>query len=255
MGRGKLTQQLRMALKAAQHLNRDVDMYSYEVPAVVAGGEEPTMIYSSTEGVRVAVRGEGCCPGRMHHRRATPKTLSQAGALYCRLCMVGARLPQPAGVRMPWSNEQSFMRVLWELEMDEKFMHQVVPQFWHKAMDFYNYVEGYCVQIDGACHWKGMHGRKPEQVLDADFKQAQAAVERKVALVRIHEADVSCKEVVAATLAAVQGFVGVVLSPSFARQRVPCQGQRVLYTQALVTLYPNLVQRPGPGGTVLLHKK
>jgi hypothetical protein len=58
--------------------------------------------------------------------------------------------------------------------------------------------------------------------------------------------------VVAATLAAAHGFVGVVLSPSYARQWVPGHGQKVLYTQALVSLGTNLAQSTGPTGVICI---
>lgn len=255
MGKGKLSQRLRSALELAEHLNRDVDMYAYEVPAVVAEGELQAMIYNNTEGVKVVMACAGCCPGRQHYRKATPKTLSQAGALYCKLCMVCGDQPKRAGVTMPCSTEQRFMSVLWLLGVDQCFMHQVVPPFWHRSMDFFNYVVGYYVQVDGSCHWKGMHGRSRGAVLDADFEQARRALEQGATLVRIHEADISRVEVVAAALAAAQGFVGIVLSPSYAEQQVPCQGQSMPYTQTLVGLNPNLAQSPGPAGIILLSKQ
>jgi hypothetical protein len=257
MGKGKLSQRVRSAIEGAQHLNKDVRLYDYEVPAVVAKGKVPVMIYSSTEGVKVVARCEGCCQGRRHYRKATPKTLSKAGTLHCRLCLVGARLPKPAHVKMPHTTEQVFIAVLWQLGMDERFMFQVVPsepEFWHRCMDFFNYVDGYYVQVDGACHWADMYKQSCVQVLDADFQQASDAIEHKVTLVRIHEADLTRVDVVAATLAAARGFVGVVLSPSYASQWVPCHGQKVLYTQALVSSTPNLAQSTGPSGVILIQQ-
>jgi hypothetical protein len=255
MGKGKLSQQLRRAIERAQHLNPNVNLYDYEVPAVVAGDKIEALIYNSTEGVKVVVRCEGCCQGRRHYRKATPKALSKSGALHCKMCLVGGRLPTPKGVKLPHTTEQRFIVVLWELGMDERFMFQVVPsdpKFWHRCMDFVNHADGFYVQVDGECHWKDMHGKSCEQVLDADFEQALAALQQGATLVRIHEDDLSHGAVVAATLAAAQGFVGVVLSPSYARQWVPGHGQKVLYTQALVSLGTNLAQSTGPTGVICI---
>lgn len=146
MGKGKLSQPLRNAIERAQHLNPDVNLYDYEVPAVVAGDKVEALIYNNTEGVKVVVRCEGCCQGRRHYRKATPKTLSKSGALHCKMCLVGARQPKPAGVKMPYNTEQRFIDLLWQLGMDEKFMFQVVPshpKFWDHCMDFWNYIDGY----------------------------------------------------------------------------------------------------------------
>jgi hypothetical protein len=98
-----------------------------------------------------------------------------------------------------------------------------------------------------------MFQHKCEEVLGSDFRQAHSAVGHAATLVRIHEADVSNADVVAKILAAAQGFRGVVLSPSYAYQWVPCRGYMMLYTQALVWLYPNLAQNPGSNGVILIH--
>jgi hypothetical protein len=42
----------------------------------------------------VVVRCEGCCQGRRHYRKATPKTLSKSGALHRKMCLVGDALPR-----------------------------------------------------------------------------------------------------------------------------------------------------------------
>lgn len=255
MGSGKLTRQLRRAMEAAHHLNSHVNLYDYDVPAVVAGGRVQAFIYNSTERVKVVVRCEGCCPGRRHYRKATPKALSKKGALCCRLCMVGARLQQPEHVGNVPTTERKLIDLLWQLGVDQDFMYQVVPTFWKQPMDFYNYVAGYFVQVDGACHWVGMHKQGCQQVLATDFEQARIVLAQGKTLVRVHEADLAHAAVVAATLAAAQGFVGVVLSPAYAQQWVPCQGQKVLYTQRLMGLAPNLALSPGPSGVICIQKQ
>lgn len=259
MGRGKLSQKLRRAIELTEDLNPNLMLDGNEVLAVVARGEVQARIYNSTERVKVVVRCEGCCAGRRHHRKATPKTLSKKGALQCRLCMVGACKPQHKDVKMlPAPTECRFIAVLWQLRMDEMFMFQVVPsdpQFWGHCMDFYNYIHGYYVQVDGAYHWTDMHKHSCEKVLDADFKQAWGALAEGATLVRIHEADLHRVDVVHATLAAAQGFVGVVLSPSYASQWVPCQGQKVLYTQALQWAENRLALSTGPTGVISIQKQ
>lgn len=255
MGRGKISKQLFRALERARHLNKDVLLYDYEVPAVVSGGEVQALIYNCTEKVKVVVRCEGCCGGRQHYRKATPKALSKKGALQCMICLVGAQLPVPAGVKVPHPTEQSFIAMLWQLGVEQSFMFQVVPPCWHRCMDFFNYAAGYCVQVDGSCHWTGMHQHSCEQVLAADFEQALKAVQQGGTLVRIHEADLPHVAVVAETLAAAQGFVGVVLSPGYAHQLVPCQGQLKKYTKAQLTLNPSLSLNPSPQGLIRICKQ
>lgn len=255
MAKGKLCQQLRRALERAQHLNKDISLYDYEVPAVVSGGKVETYICNSTEGVKVVVRCEGCVPGKRHYRKSTLKTLRKPGALQCRFCMVCARVPAEGGVQLPYTTEQRFMEVVWRLGWDEDFCFQVVPPFWGWCMDFFNLAQEYYVQVDGSCHWAGMYSQKCQEVLGADFEQARRAVAQGATVVRVHEHDLRCDPVVANTLAAAQGFVGAVLSPSYATQWVSHQGQRQLYTQALLRCDPSLTLSMTASGVVLVQER
>ena len=67
--------------------------------------------------------------------------------------------------------------------------------------------------------------------------------------------DLRCDPVVANTLAAALGFVGVVLSPSYATQWVSHQGQRQLYTQALLRCDPSLTLSMTASGVVLVQER
>ena len=146
MGSGKLSQKLRTAIEQARDLNKHLKLDTDDVPVVVSGGNIGTKIYNCTEGVQVAARCEGCTQGKRHYRISTPKTLGGRNALYCRICMVLAQRPYPPGVRIVWPTEITFMTVLSELRIDERFAYQVRAPFWkEQCMDFYNHVEGYYV--------------------------------------------------------------------------------------------------------------
>lgn len=255
MGRGRLNKSIRKALEQARHLNPDINLHDYEVPAVVSGGEVQAMIYNNTESVQVVVRCVGCCRGKAHYRKCSPKALRRKGALHCRFCLVGAQPSVPPGVKKPHATEQQFMAVLQGLGMDEEFCYQVVPPFWHRCMDFHHYTAGYYVQVDGSCHWTDMFQQKCEGVLNADFRQAVAAVNQGGTVVRVHQHDLSSPSVAASTLAAAQGFVGVVLSPSYAQQWVPYQGQKLPYIQALLAHDPTLAPTHGTAGIVHIQKR
>jgi hypothetical protein len=254
MGRGKLDQRLRRAIEDAQHINRDVNLYTYEVAAVVSAEGVLTLIYNCTERVKVVARCEGCCAGKRHYRKSTPKALNRKGALVCRFCHVCTQRPMPSGVKLPHKTEQQFMLVVWALGIDEQFCFQATPDFWPHPMDFYNHVQRYYIQIDGACHWCDMYVQSCEQVLAADFAQAQRAVEMAGTVVRVHERDVYCHAAVAATLAAAQGFAGVVLSPSYTHQWVPYQGKKVPYIDAVMCATSGLAHTTLADGIVRIHK-
>lgn len=255
MGRGKLNKRFRRAMELAQHLNPHINMYDYEVPAVVAEGSVQALIFNCTEQVKVVVVCEGCCPGRCHHRKGTPKTLNKPHALKCRFCMVCADVSVPEGVKLPATTEQRFMAILWRLGVDQQYCYQVVPPFWKHPMDFYSLVHKHYVQVDGSCHWTDMFKKKCEEVLAADFEQANRAVEARAAVVRVHEVDLQHDGVVAATLAAAVDLVGVVLSPSYAGQWVPYQGQMMPYIQALLCASPNLTLTPLTSCTMHIHSR
>lgn len=250
MARGKLSKRIRKALELAAHLNSNIMLDDYDLPAVVADGELQGFISNSTTSVQVVVRCEGCCHGRTHFCERTPKALGKAEALRCRFCMVVAQLPVPPGVTLPYPTERRFMAVVWGLGIDEQFCFQVVPPFWRKCMDFFNYAASYYVQVDGSCHWTGMYQHSCMEVLTSDFEQARSAVSQGGTVVRVHEADLQYSQVVAATLAAAQGFVGVVLSPSYAHQQVPYQGQSLPYTQAMLSYDVTLTITPGYAGVM-----
>ena len=148
-----------------------------------------------------------------------------------------------------------FIAVVWQRDVDQQFMHQVVPPYWHQSSDFYNYVFGYYVQVDGCVHWRGMYRYTSTDVLQADFGQALSALEQGATLVRIHAADLNSQDLVAATLTAGQGFVGIVLSPAYACQQVCYQSQSLPYIQALVGVNTNLLLSWGPTGSILISKK
>lgn len=255
MGRGKLDQRLRHAIEAARHINRDVNLFTYEVPAVESAEGVVTLIYNCTERVQVVARSEGCCAGKRHYRKSTPKALNRKGALVCRFCLVCTQRPVPSGVRMPHLTEQMFMRVVWGLGIDEQFCFQATPDFWRHTMDFYSHVQRYYIQVDGSCHWCDMYEQKCEQVLAADFAQAQRAVQKAGTVVRVHEHDLYCHVSVAATLAAAQGFAGVLLSPTYTHQWVPYQGKKQLYINALMSATNGLAHTTLANGVVCIHKR
>lgn len=133
-------------------------------------------------------------------------------------------------------------------------MLSATPDFWPHPMDFFNHVHRYYIQIDGACHWCDMYRKSCEEVLAADFAQAQRAVKKAGTVVRVHECDLYCHTTVAATLAAAEGFAGVLLSPSFTHQWVPYQGRRLPYIDALMCATNGLAHTTLPNGIVCIYR-
>lgn len=181
----------------------------------------------------------GCTKPRCHYRWCTSKTVQLPSDLWCPFCMYCEQLWQQASKRLLTAGELAFMGLITALGVDTNFTCQVVPPFWHAPMDFYNMQHGYYVQVDGRCHWVGMHDVSNIAITERDMQQNLAAVGAGVHLVRVHERDISNKECVAAALeAAGQGY-SIVLTPTYTAAWV-CSGQQLLpYTQALLLLAPN----------------
>ena len=75
----------------------------------------------------------------------------------------------------------------------------MVPEFWQAPLDFYNMDQQYFVQVDGRCHWVGMHQTISSVVIQRDMLQAQAAFVAGVTVVRVHMHDTNNYDVLAAS--------------------------------------------------------
>lgn len=117
----------------------------------------------------------------------------QPSDLWCPFCMYQEQLWQQASKRLLTAGELAFMGLITALGIDTNFTYQVVPPFWHAPVDFFDMQHGYYVQVDGRCHWVGMHGVSNLVITDRDLQQNLAAVRAGVPLVRVHERDITTR--------------------------------------------------------------
>ncbi len=142
----------------------------------------------------------GCNHGRQHFKYCTPRALHQAADLWCPFCMDDACQWQAAGKAPITSNELMFMLLLRWHGCSEHWCHQVRHDKWHGCFDFYNWRERVCVQVDGACHWHGMHTNSAATVRNRDFCCNHTAFNAGVGLVRVHESDLQHPHIVLAAI-------------------------------------------------------
>lgn len=146
------------------------------------------------------------------------------------------------------------MQLLRDREIDTCFAPQVVPEFWQAPLDFYNLEQQYFVQIDGRCHWVGMHQSSSREVIRRDMLQAQAAINAGVTVVRVHMHDIHNDDAVAASLQAANEGFSIVLTPAYASTWVCWDGQQLLYRQVLLLFVPNCCYNADSYGNLRISK-
>lgn len=143
----------------------------------------------------------GCCSHQQHYRYCTPQAVTSISDLCCPFCMYDIDMWAAAGKALITSHELDFMKLLHAGQQSEGWCHQVRLKFWRGCIDFYNWRERVCVQVDGTCHWFGMMNSDKEQVRRRDLSCNLLAWEAGVGLVRVHQDDLHQPQVVLAAIA------------------------------------------------------
>lgn len=169
-------------------------------------------------------------------------------------CMYSEQQWQQAGKRLLPACELEFMQFLRAHNIDTWFASQVVADFWPAPLDFYNMHHQYFVQIDGRCHWVGMHQRSSREVIERDLRQAEAAVAAGAGVVRVHVHDIHNHDAVAASLEAATLGYSIVLTPAYASARVWCDGQQLLYMHLLGSFVRNCCYDTDSYGNIRINK-
>lgn len=176
---------------------------------------------------------------KQHYRFCTPRTLKRASDLLCPFCCYDVLVWKAAGKRLVAENELPFIRMLANNGVCMNWCHQVRLEFWTGIVDFYSRQLGVCVQIDGHTHWKGMHIHHHTQASKRDFDCNKAAFDKHVAMVRVHEADLSDKDCVFAAINAAAACKAVVLTASYRSIGWQQQGSWVPYACLLLHHFGN----------------
>lgn len=198
------------------------------------------VVVSHNLGVHQLVwRLTGCCRGQYHYRVCTSKTIQYASDLWCPFCKYDEDAWRQEGKRLPPVCELTFMELLRACNIDTDFSCQVVPPFWHAPMDFCHLHLGYFVQIDGRCHWVGIHQLTAAMIIERDMQQNMAVIQAGACMVPVHEHDLSNGACVAAALDAATLGCCIVLTSAYTTTLVSSGPCVLPYLQLLLLLCPN----------------
>jgi len=237
-GRGQLERYKWRALEGTAGLNPGLDLDQLHAPVLKLGCGGKVSISNSTGQHRLFWKCSGCDSDVQHYRLCTAKTLKSAEDLGCSFCPVRPRgqLVLPASNTV-WHSEGRFMQLLWSWGLHAEYCHQAVPPFWAWPVDFYNYVAGFWVLVDGRHHWIGIHQYTKADIADKDMRLNLAAIEAGRTVLRVHAADLKNPSCVLAALvaarAAAKAGAAIVLTPSFANCWAEWQGRKELYVDML----------------------
>lgn len=172
-------------------------------------------IRKTTQHHKLFFKLAGCHRGRQHYKYCTPQALHKETDLWCPFCMHDGCHWEAAGKAQIAGNERMFMRLMSVHGHSEHWCHQVRHNTWPGSFDFYNWFENVFVQVDGACHWHGMHTNSAAAVRDRDFCCNHAAFNAGLGLVRVHESDLQQPHIVLAAIAAASTQQCVVFTTSY----------------------------------------
>jgi len=131
------------------------------------------------------------------------------------------------------------LRLLRVLHLAGNICWQVAVTWWGGRIDFQHMPTGVFIQVDGACHERGIHGKSREEVLALDLNCCLAAYEHGAAVVRVRVCEIdSCGSFAAALqLAAPAGTI--VLSPGFSEVQCMYAGRSLAFHNTLAQILPS----------------
>lgn len=193
--------------------------------------------------------------GRCQHvKYCTARTLQHEASLWCVFCSYDEAAWKSARRAVPSHAELNFIvKFLVAHGLDQQYCHQVTTPFWRWPIDFWNYKHNFFIQVDGLCHWHGMHAVKKEVVQQRDFSFITAAYQAGARLVRVHHTDISNSMAVLAALYAATNGCCIVLSPSYAEAYTTHNGIKHNYVMAVHATLQHLCARLDCHSNILFY--
>lgn len=188
-------------LTGTQHMNPGLWVHARGEASFTNSGGERRYVRKTEQRYKLYFRLWGCRSGLQHYRICTPQSISKESDLWCPFCMYCKCGWAAADKALIPENELVFIRLLLMHGCSEHWCHQVRHYMWHGAFDFWNWRDNVFVQVDGVCHWQGMHTSLQSRVAERDFACNLTAVQAGVGLVRVHETDLQEPVAVMAAIA------------------------------------------------------
>ena len=196
-------------------MNQGLRLHGARDPSFINAKGKRRYVRKSQQHHKFYFKLTGCSGGQQHYRHCTPVALQRPADLWCPFCMYDACDWQAAGKAPITSNERMFMQLLSDNGCSKHWCYQVRHDMWHGSFDFYNWYETVFVQVDGACHWYGMHTNNAAKVRERDSWCNRAACNAGVGLVRVHESDLQQPDIVLAAIAVASIEQCVVFTSSY----------------------------------------
>lgn len=242
------------ALKASQEINPLMKFMQGRAVLVNKAGKVVRTISSSTCSVRLywkCTSATGVLCG--HVKFCTPSSLKHPRSLWCAFCSYDAALWQQQHMALlPHAEQQFIMNFLVRNGIDQQYCHQVTADFWKWPIDFWNHKFNFYVQIDGHCHWYGMHAVSKQVVQARDLSFNQLAYMAGARLVRVHHDDLTHNMVLLAAVNAATMGCSIVLTPKYARTQVMHNGQQMGYATVVQQMIPHAHIRSDVMGNILI---
>lgn len=244
-------------MKRAKVQDPAMQMRHSRTPVCVAADGSHVSIYSSDCKHKLYWRLHHCgddarnlCP---HHRYSRAHSLSKQSDLWCAICSYSSTAWKTAELAIMPAGELAFIKeFLQATGTDVQYCRQVVPGWWSWPVDFWNFEEDLYIQVDGHVHWYGMHGCDSKTVQQRDLEFNRLAYTNNARVVRVHIADVNSTAQLAAAIHAAKVGCRIVLTPSYASQKISPKGLDVKYPNAVCEILGIDHVNPDSNGNTLI---
>lgn len=227
-----------MSAKRAHKRNPGMQLrYNASPTCVAEDGTECSILSSKCKAKlywRLHRAGDGAKTMCQHYRYCRSHTLHNESDLWCAFCSYNSTVWKSAGLAVMPRGEVDFIRkYLQAAGTDVQYCRQVVPDWWPYPVDFWNSESDTYIQVDGHVHWYGMHGCSSTKVQKSDMAFNEKAFACDARVVRVHTADISNTERIAAAIDAARDGCRIVLTAAYATQLISPNCIKVKYVAAV----------------------
>jgi hypothetical protein len=146
------------------------------------------------------------------------------------------------------------LRLFCELGLQDSMCWQVAVTWWGGKIDFQHMPTGVFIQVDGACHERGIYGKSREEVLALDLGFCLAAYKQGVGVVRVRVCELDSCSFFAAALQLAAPAGTIVLSPGFSEVQCMYAGRRLAFPNILALILPGCRYSRHPTGWHVFNK-
>ena len=190
----------------------------------------------------------GCIASQQHYTVCTAHAVQQPSNLICTVCWCIKHSCDASATSVMCKGEQEMLRLLCVLQLQENMCWQVAVTWWEGRIDFQHMPTGVFIQVDGACHERGIHGKSREEVSALDLNCCLAAYEHGAAVVRVRVCEIDSCGFFAAALQLAAPAGTIVLSTGFSEVQCMYVGRSLAFPNTLALILPSCRYSHHPTG-------